>query len=144
MRAVGHQGRVLQPRHIHNGGVEPLTSRRRPMSDLLASSGDALGRVPSGYGERHVRTVSFGTGEARLASLVSKDRSYKPVVKANGGKRESDGVVVPMIAGRNPAGGKDPDFGHASRAGKREGMPGTAPDNYPRSQKHVLALLTLV
>lgn len=106
------------------------------MSDLLASSGDALGRVPSGYGERHVRRVSFGTGEARLASLVSKDRWYKPVVKSAGGKRESDGVVVPVMAGRNPAGGKGPDFGHAGRAGKREGMAGTAQPNYPEG-RHV-------
>ncbi len=106
------------------------------MSDRLASSGDAHGRVPSGYGERHVRTVWFGTGEARLASLVSKDRRDKPVVKLNGGKRESDGVVVPLIAGMNPAGGKDPDFGHAGRAGKREGMTGTAPSIYPEG-KHL-------
>ncbi|MDQ1416282.1 MAG: RNA-directed polymerase [Acidimicrobiaceae bacterium] len=100
------------------------------MSDLLAFR-NALGRVPSGYGERHVRTVGFGTGEARLRSLVSKDRSYKPVVKSSGAQRESDGVVVPPIAGRNPAGGKDPDFGHAGDGGTREGMTGTAPSNYP-------------
>ena len=111
-------------------------SRRRPMSDLLASSGDALGRVPSGYGERHVRTGWVGTGEARLASFVSKDCRYKPVVKSGRGERESDGVVVPVIAGRNPVGGKDPGFGQAGRAGKREGMPGTAPDNYPEG-RHV-------
>src|SRR5580658_758496 len=101
------------------------------MSDRLASSGDALGRVPSGYGERHVRTVWFGTGETRLRSLVSKDRSYKPVVKSDGAQRESDGVVVPQIAGRNPAGGKDPDFGHVGDGGKREGVTGTASSNYP-------------
>gem|GEM_PF-3591759 len=106
------------------------------MSDLLASSGDALGRVPSGYGERHVRKGWFGTGEARLPSLVSKDRSYKPVVKSNGGKRESDGVVIPLIAGMNPVGGKGPDFGHAGRGGKREGMAGTAQPNYPEG-RHV-------
>ena len=82
-------------------------SRRRPMSDLLASSGDALGRVPSGYGERHVRTVWFGTGEARLPSLVSKDRSYKPVVKSSGAQRESDGVVVPE-SGEQPGGREGP------------------------------------
>ena len=41
-----------------------------------------------------------------------------------------------MIAGRNPAGGKDPDFGHAGNGGKREGMPGTAPDIYPEG-KHL-------
>jgi hypothetical protein len=37
--------------------------------------------------------VGFGTGETRLPSLVSKDRSYKPMVKESGGERESDGVV---------------------------------------------------
>ncbi len=95
------------------------------MSDLPALR-NALGRVPSGYGERHVRTVWFGTGETRLSSLVSKDRSDKPVVKPSGGKRESDGVVVLPIAGRNPAGGKGPDFGHAGNRGTSEGMAGTA------------------
>ena len=106
-------------------------SRRRPTSDQLASSGDAHGRVPSGYGERHVRTVWFGTGEARLASIVSKDRRDKPVVKLDGGKRESDGVVVLPIAGMNPAGGKDPDFGHVGDEGKHQGMAGTSRPNFP-------------
>ena len=58
------------------------------------------------------------------------------MVKSSGGKRESDGVVVPLIAGMNPAGGKDPDFGHTGNGGKREGMPGTAPDIYPEG-KHL-------
>ncbi len=53
------------------------------------------------------------------------------MVKLDGGKRESDGVVVPLIAGSNPAGGKGPDFGHAGHRGTSKGMPGTAPDNYP-------------
>jgi RNA-directed DNA polymerase len=106
------------------------------MSDLLASSGDALGRVPSGYGERHVRTVWFGTGETRLRSLVSKDRSYKPMVKSSGAQRESDGVVVPLIAVSNAAGGKGPDFGHAGRGGTRQGMAGTARSSYPEG-RHV-------
>ena len=64
--------------------------------------------------------VWFGTGEARLASLVSKDRRDKPVVKLDGGKRESDGAVVPARAG------KDPDFGHAGSETTSEGMTGTA------------------
>jgi RNA-directed DNA polymerase len=109
-------------------------SRRRPMSDLPAFR-NALGRVPSGYGERHVRKVWVGTGEARLCSLVSKDRRYKPVVKSDGAQRESDGVVVPLIAGMNPAGGKGPDFGQAGRGGKREGMAGTARPIYPRKRE---------
>lgn len=99
-------------------------------------SGAVRRRVPPGYGERHVRRGWVGTGEARLCSLVSKDRADKPMVKPHGAQRESDGVVVPPIAGRNPAGGKGPDFGQAGRAGKREGMSGTAPSNYPEG-RHV-------
>ena len=56
------------------------------------------------------------------------------MVKSGGAQRESDGVVVPLIAGMNPAGGKDPDFGHAGVGGTRKGMPGTAPDNYPEGR----------
>jgi RNA-directed DNA polymerase len=78
-----------------------------------------------------VRKGWFGTGEARLASLVSKDRRYKPVVKSDGGQRESDGAVVLVTAGRNPALGKGPGFGHAGNGGKREGMAGAAQPNYP-------------
>ena len=57
------------------------------------------------------------------------------MVKSSGGKRESDGVVVPAIAGRNPAGGKDPDFGQAGRGSKREGMTETVPSNYPEGRR---------
>jgi RNA-directed DNA polymerase len=53
------------------------------------------------------------------------------VVKSDGGQRESDGAIVLMTAGRNPAVGKGPDFGHAGDGGKREGMAGTARPNYP-------------
>jgi RNA-directed DNA polymerase len=111
-----------------------MSRRRQHPTDWR--SGHAHGRVLPGYGERHVRRGWFGTGEARLVSFVSKDRAYKPMVKAHGGQRESDGVVVLPIAGRNPAGGKGPDFGHVGGAGKREGMPGTAPDTYPEG-RHV-------
>src|SRR5258708_37729115 len=72
----------------------------------------------------------FGTGEARLRSLVSKDRSYKPVVKASGAQRESDGVGVPG-GGSQLLAGKGPRFGHASGAGTRGGMGGTARANHP-------------
>jgi RNA-directed DNA polymerase len=106
-----------------------MSRRRQHSTDWR--SGYAPGRVLPGYGERHVRTVWFGTGETRLPSLVSKDRSDKPMVKPNGGKRESDGVVVLPIAGMNPAGGKGPDFGHAGNRGTSEGMAGTAQPNSP-------------
>ena len=62
----------------------------------------------------------YGTRETRLSSLVSKDRSYKPVVKSGGGQRESEGVVVVMIGVQNNAlGAKGPCFDHAFDGGKR-------------------------
>ena len=109
-------------------------SRRRPCPAVLVFQTVRCGVLP-GCGERHVCKVSFGTGEIRLSSLVSKDRLDKPVVKLDGGQRESDGVVVPVIAVSNAAGGKGPDFGHAGNRGKREGMTGTARSNYPEGRR---------
>lgn len=68
-----------------------------------------------------------------MRSLVSTDRSYKPVVKSSGAQRESDGVVVPLAV--DTAGGKGPDFGHAGDGGKCKGMAGTARSNSPGGQK---------
>ena len=54
------------------------------------------------------------------------------MVKAGGGQRESEGVVVPLIGVQhNAPGGKDPHFDHAGGEGKREGMAGTARPNHP-------------
>lgn len=58
------------------------------------------------------------------------------MVKTSGAQRESDGVVVLPIAGRNPAGGKGPDFGQAGSGGTREGMAGSARSNFPEG-RHV-------
>ena len=53
------------------------------------------------------------------------------MVKAGGGQRKSDGVVVPLIGVQhNAPGGKGPDFGHASGVGKHRGMAGTARSNH--------------
>jgi RNA-directed DNA polymerase len=54
------------------------------------------------------------------------------MVKASGGQRESEGVVVPVIGVQhNAPGGKGPHFDHAGGEGKREGMAGTARSNHP-------------
>ncbi len=76
----------------------------------------------------------FGSEQERpvCAALSGKDCSYKPMVKSGGAQRESDGVIVLLIAGRNPVGGKDPDFGHADGEGNRKGIAGeTIRSNYP-------------
>jgi RNA-directed DNA polymerase len=58
------------------------------------------------------------------------------MVKSFGVQRESDGVVVPVIAmQQNVAGGKGPGFGHGGRGGKREGMTGNARSKHPRGRE---------
>ena len=55
------------------------------------------------------------------------------MVKSSGAQRESDGVVVPIVA-RQAMPGKDPDFGHVGDGGKREGMTGTVRSIYPEGR----------
>ena len=79
--------------------------------------------VPPGYGKLHARKVWSGTRETRLSSLVSKDRSYKPVVKASGGQRESEGAIVVSIGVQNNASGaKGPHFDRACVRSERQDM----------------------
>jgi RNA-directed DNA polymerase len=62
------------------------------------------------------------------------------MVKALGGQRESDGVVVPLIGVQhNAPGGKGPDFDHAGEAGKCEGMTGVSRSNYSGRPRPVVA-----
>ncbi len=50
---------------------------------------------------------------------------YKPMAKAGGAERESEGVVVPLIPAQNNAGGgKGPWGDRVGGGGKREGMSG--------------------
>jgi RNA-directed DNA polymerase len=73
-------------------------------------------------------------------ALSGKDQGYKPMVKALGGQRESDGVVVPLIGVQhNAPGGKGPDFDHAGDVGKREGMTGVSRSNHPGRPRPVVA-----
>jgi RNA-directed DNA polymerase len=63
------------------------------------------------------------------------------MVKALGGQRESDGVVVPLIGvEHNAPGGKDPSFDHAHEVGKREGMAEVTRSNHPGGPLPVVAV----
>jgi RNA-directed DNA polymerase len=54
------------------------------------------------------------------------------MVKALGGQRESDGVVVPLIGVQhNAPGGKGPNFDHAGEVGKHQGMTEVTRSNHP-------------
>jgi RNA-directed DNA polymerase len=62
------------------------------------------------------------------------------MVKALGGQRESDGVVVPLIGVQhNAPGGKGPNFDHAREAGKREGMTEVTRSNHPGRPQSAVA-----
>ena len=111
-------------------------------------------RCPTLGFPKRVWGLSGVRGSARVHGLVrnrrdpsawptsGKDRCDKPMVKRSGGQRESDGVVVPLRAGgqHNPRSGKGPDFGHASGAGTRKGMAGTARPNEPDRRSSVVDL----
>ena len=65
-----------------------------------------------------------------------KDRPYKPSAKAGGVQRESEGVVVPVMAvKKNAVGGKGPWFEGASAGGKGEGMGRGSGSNNPGRQE---------
>jgi RNA-directed DNA polymerase len=85
-----------------------------------------------------VRGAARAEGEVRNTRGPScqpssrQGRAYKPKVKAHGGERESEGVIVPARAvKKNAAGGKGPCFDGASTGGTSEGMVRTAGPNHP-------------
>jgi len=59
---------------------------------------------------------------------------HKAKPKASGAGRESEGLVVPMKAGAQTAGGKGPCFGRACDGGKRVGMARATGPNDPGGQ----------
>jgi len=75
----------------------------------------------------------LGAGKVRVSRLVSKDRSYRKMIKSSGGKWESGGAVVLLIAVRNAAEATDRDFGHADHgANSCEDVDGIEWSNQPR------------
>jgi len=140
--APGSRPRFVVERRRAERGVESLFggSKRAGWDCSLVT--ETIGEPSrSFHGEGHVRQSWFrigcggslrgtgsctrarsdhGTRETRLPSLVSKDRSYKPMVKSGGGQRESDGVVVVLIGVKLKApGAKGPGFDHGCGGGKR-------------------------
>ena len=140
--APGSRPRFVVERRRAERGVESLfggSKRAGCDCSLVRSTVGEPSR--SCHGEGHVRQSWFrigcggslrgmgsctrarfgrGTRETRLGSLVSEDRSYKPMVKSGGGQRESVGVVVVVIGVKLKApGAKGPDFGRGCGGGKR-------------------------
>jgi RNA-directed DNA polymerase len=109
------------------GHVAVKTTSRAPQS------GDARARELGG-----VRSAARGHGGERNTRDPSAQpesgqcRSYKPSVKASGGQRESEGIVVVQSrATKNARGAKGPCGGNVGRARTREGMTGRTGSNHP-------------
>jgi hypothetical protein len=140
--APGSRPRFVVERRRTKRGVESLFGGSKRAGCDYSLVKETMGEPSrSFHGEGHVRQSWFrigyggsargrgsctrarsviGTRETRLSSLVSKDRSYKPMAKSSGGQRESDGVVVVMIGVKLKApGAKGPDFDRGCVGGKR-------------------------
>jgi hypothetical protein len=112
---------------------------------MSASPGVRIGRGGSSRGRGSCTRARSGRGtrETRLSSLVSKDRSYKPMVKSSGGQRESEGAVVVRIGvQKNAPGAKGPHFGRGRERGTRKGMDGMTVPNFPGGRRPVAAVLS--
>jgi len=140
--APGSRPRLVVERRRVERGVESLFGGNKRAGCDCSLVRCTIGEPSrSCHGEGHVRQSWFrigcggslrgrgsctrvrsdhGTREARLPSLVSRDRLYEPSAKSSGGQRESEGVVVVRIGVQNNApGAKDPCFDRACVGGKR-------------------------
>jgi RNA-directed DNA polymerase len=95
-------------------------------------SGVSLPGPPGVWGAARAHSLGWNRRGPSAWPASGEDQVYKPMVKAPGGQRESEGVVVPVIGVQhNAPGGKGPCFDHAGGEGKREGMTGMARSNDP-------------
>jgi hypothetical protein len=121
----------LQPRQTHNGGAEPLISRRRPCP-AGPVPGSSLPGPPGVWRAARAHSLGRNRRDPSAWPASGKDRWYKPMVKSGGGQRESEGAVVPVIGVHdNAPGGKGPHFDRVSEEGKRQGMTGFSWSNSP-------------
>jgi len=116
--------RTLQPREIgpRKGGMaEPVMSRRRQQTASGRSGG--MQDVP-GVGRRARSDSPTRNRRGPPRQLTSsKDCAYKPSAKRCGVERESEGRVVPSMAGESRTEGRGPALVALVRGGTGEGMP---------------------
>jgi hypothetical protein len=80
--------------------------------------------LPGVGGAARVQGEALNTRGPSWQPSSRRGVSYKPKVKSSTAKRESEGVIVPLISTTNNVeGGKDLCGGNDEGAGKREGMP---------------------
>ena len=90
-------------------------------------------------GAARVEGEARNTGDPSPLPSSRQGGSYKTKSKTGAAKRESEGLVVPlMIVQNNAIGGKGLCFGHARSEGKREGMAAKSGPNNPEARTCVV------
>ena len=88
------------------------------------------------WGAARVQGVARNTRGPSAQPRSRQGGSHKPKAKSSVAQRESEGVVVPVMAATNNAvGGKDRWGGRVGGAGKREGMAGETGPNDPGGRR---------
>ena len=124
--------------------VKPAASSHlQPESRAAHATAKAMSAT-SQSGDTHVVGLGGVWGAARVQGVERNTRgpsarpgsghrdSYKPKAKSSRAQRESEGVVVLLIAATNNAAeGKDPCSGLVDQAATRQGMTGRTGSNHP-------------
>ena len=93
------------------------------------------GRLGGVWGAARAEGTERNTRDPSAPPTSGRGRSYKRKAKSSVAQRESEGVVVPLMAAtKNAVGGKDPYSGCAAGSRKCWGMTETARSNHPREQ----------
>lgn len=100
-------------------------------STAQSSGRESAGGPPGVWGAARVQGAMRNRRGPSARPMSGRGDSYKPKAKSSAVQRESEGVVVPVMAAQNnAAGGKGPWGGRVGEEGKREGMDrGSVPNN---------------
>jgi len=108
------------------GGSRAAHFTAKAMADRQETGVERLAEPTGVLGAARIQGFVRNRRGPSAPPLSRPGNPYKPKVKSGAAQRESEGVIVPMMAvEHNAAGGKDPCFGQAGTGGKREGMVGT-------------------
>jgi RNA-directed DNA polymerase len=110
----------------------------------VSQSGDHAAGLGGVEGAARVQGDERNTRGPSARPESGQRASYKPMVKAGGAQRASEGtVVVSRLATNNASGAKGPCGGHVDEARTRKGMTGQTGSNHPAglpSRDHVRQL----
>ena len=132
-RGPQHQEKPAASTDVQPGRRAAHVTAKATSAARAPERADEAGGV---WGAARVHGSSRNARDPSAPPSSRQGGSYKSKTKSSAAQRESDGIVVPVIAAtNNAAGGKGPDGGHANRAGKRKGMAGTTGPNDPGGRR---------